>query len=51
MFMNLLFTSTQDQIDRFFNVEDGLVTRFLGMPDWEPNIRQVHTVEAYAQKG
>ena len=29
MFLNLLFTSTQDQIDRFFkNVEDGLVTRF-----------------------
>ena len=33
MFMNLLFTSTQDQIDRFFrNVEDGLVTRFSVCP-------------------
>ena len=33
MYMNLLFTSTQDQIDRFFrNVEDGLVTRFSVCP-------------------
>ena len=33
MFMNLLFTGTQDQIDRFFkNVEDGLVTRFSVCP-------------------
>ncbi|MBQ3926781.1 MAG: DUF3987 domain-containing protein [Bacteroidaceae bacterium] len=33
MFLNLLFTSTQDQIDRFFkNVEDGLVTRFSVCP-------------------
>lgn len=33
MFMNLLFTCTQDQIDRFFkNVEDGLVTRFSVCP-------------------
>lgn len=33
MFLNILFTSTQDQIDRFFkNVEDGLVTRFSVCP-------------------
>lgn len=33
MYMNLLFTCTQDQIDRFFkNVEDGLVTRFSVCP-------------------
>lgn len=33
MYMNLLFTGTQDQIDRFFkNVEDGLVTRFSVCP-------------------
>ena len=33
MFLNLLITSTQDQIDRFFkNVEDGLVTRFSVCP-------------------
>ena len=33
MFLNLLFTSTQDQIDRFFkNIEDGLVTRFSVCP-------------------
>ena len=33
MFLNLLFTGTQDQIDRFFkNVEDGLVTRFSVCP-------------------
>jgi len=33
MYLNLLFTSTQDQIDRFFkNVEDGLVTRFSVCP-------------------
>ena len=33
MFLNLLFTSTQGQIDRFFkNVEDGLVTRFSVCP-------------------
>ena len=33
LFLNLLFTSTQDQIDRFFkNVEDGLVTRFSVCP-------------------
>lgn len=33
MFMNLLFTCTQDQIDRFFkNIEDGLVTRFSVCP-------------------
>ncbi|MBQ2299598.1 MAG: DUF3987 domain-containing protein [Bacteroidaceae bacterium] len=33
MFMNLLFTCTQDQINRFFkNVEDGLVTRFSVCP-------------------
>ena len=33
MFLNLLFTCTQDQIDRFFkNVEDGLVTRFSVCP-------------------
>ena len=33
MFLNMLMTSTQDQIDRFFkNVEDGLVTRFSVCP-------------------
>ena len=33
MFLNLLFTGTQDQVDRFFkNVEDGLVTRFSVCP-------------------
>ena len=33
MYLNMLMTSTQDQIDRFFkNVEDGLVTRFSVCP-------------------